>query len=327
VTKNSTEHRLERLQRLESLLLAHAEGLTQAEIARHLGVHRSTVMRDLAQANLPVTENERRLWIDRSSYLVHVRFTLHEALAVHLAARLLASRMDRQNPHAAAALRKLGLSMDHLAPRISSHLTLSADVMEDQSHQRQDPVYLDVLEKLTLAWAELRKAEIWHRKPEGTISTSILSPYFIEPNAIGQSTYVIGWREPPGALRTFKVERIERVTLLQEKYEIPAEFDPRRLLEDAWGIWFTEQEPVEVVLQFAPRVTHRVGETRWHRSEQVTQLDDGSLLWRAWVAEPREMLPWIRGWGADVEVVEPESLRKVILDDVMASARLYGCIG
>ena len=28
----------------------------------------------------------------------------------------------------------------------------------------------------------------------------IFSPYYIEPNAIGQSTYVIGFREPPKAL-------------------------------------------------------------------------------------------------------------------------------
>jgi CRISPR-associated endonuclease/helicase Cas3 len=40
---------------------------------------------------------------------------LNEALALHLATRLLAPRMDRQNPHAAAALRKLGISLERLA--------------------------------------------------------------------------------------------------------------------------------------------------------------------------------------------------------------------
>jgi CRISPR-associated endonuclease/helicase Cas3 len=54
---------------------------------------------------------------------------------------------------------------------------------------------------------------------------------------------------------------------------------------------------VGVVLKFHPRVAHRVRETRWHRSEQVEEQPDGSLLWRARVAEVQEMLPWIRGWG------------------------------
>ena len=96
--------------------------------------------------------------IDRSMYLVNVSFSLHEAMAVHLASRLLATRMDRQNPHAASALRKLGIALEKLAPRISNHVKQSADVM-DETDQRQDPVYLQSLEKLTLAWAEQHKVQ------------------------------------------------------------------------------------------------------------------------------------------------------------------------
>lgn len=52
---------MERLQHMEGLLLAHTEGLTQAEIARQLGVHRSTVMRDLAVCPFPLVEEGRLL--------------------------------------------------------------------------------------------------------------------------------------------------------------------------------------------------------------------------------------------------------------------------
>ena len=141
---------------------------------------------------------------------------------------------------------------------------------------------------------------------------SEFAPYFIEPYAVGQTTHVIGWREPPGAVRTFKVERIQRIELTARSYAIPDDFDPRELLAEAWGIWYTEAEPVEVVLRFHPRVAGRVRETRWHRSEQIEEQADGSLLWRARVAELQEMLPWVRGWGADVEVVEPEELRDTL---------------
>jgi len=141
---------------------------------------------------------------------------------------------------------------------------------------------------------------------------SEFAPYFIEPYAVGQTTHVIGWREPPGAVRTFKVERIQRIELTARSYAIPGDFDPRELLAEAWGIWYTEAEPVEVVLRFHPRVAGRVRETRWHRSEQIEEQPDGSLVWRARVAEPQEMLPWVRGWGADVEVVEPEELRDTL---------------
>ncbi len=68
-----------------------------------------------------------------------------------------------------------------------------------------------------------------------------------------------------------------------------------------------------MVLKFHHDVAQRVKETRWHRSEKSPEeLSDGSVIWRAWVAEPQEMLPWIRGWGADVEVLEPKELRKAL---------------
>ena len=314
----------ERLLQIEALLLEYPDGLSQAEIARRVGVNRSTIYRylpDLGRFCVYETD-DGRLAIDRDHYLMNVRLTLHESMAVHLAARLMATRTDKQNPHAAGALRKLGLALEKLAPRVAEHLKASAGVMEDQA-QRHDPVYLEVLEKLTRAWSDSRVAHLWHRMADGRVFDYDFAPYFIEPYAVGQTTHVIGWREPPGALRTFKLERIQRIELTGQTYSIPEDFDPREKLADAWGIWYTEAEPVEVVLRFHPRVAHRVRETQWHRSEQVEEQPDGSLLWRAWVAEPQEMVPWIRGWGADVEVLEPEPLREALVNETRKLAAMY----
>ena len=315
----------ERLLQIEALLLAHPEGLTQAEIARRVGVNRSTIYRCLPDLDhFAVYEtDDGRLAIDRDQYLTRVRLTLHEATALHLAARLMATRTDKHNPHAASALRKLGLGLERLAPTVSRHLVASADVMDGEG-RRRDPAYLEVLETLTRAWSDGRVAHVWHQMPDGQVYDYDFAPYFIEPYAVGQTTHVIGWREPPGAVRTFKLERIRRVELTGTPYDIPGDFDPRQVLADAWGIWYTEEEPVEVVLRFSPRVANRVRETQWHRSETVEQQPDGGLLWRARVAEPQEMLPWIRGWGADVEVVGPEEVRAKVAGEARTMAEAYG---
>ena len=322
---NPSETKAGRLLQIEALLLAHPEGMTQAELARRLGVNRSTIGRYVTDLPKHLYIDEANRWvIDREAYLVNVRFSLHEAMAVHLAARLLATRMDRQNPHAAAALRKLGVALERIAPHISAHLCQSADRMDDPESQMSDPKFLGVLEKLTLAWAEGRKVHLWHRHERGQVDEYRFSPYFIEPYAVGQSVHAIGWREPPGALRTFKVERIERAEIVREDYTIPADFDVRRLLGEAWGIWYTENEPVEVRLRFSPAAARRVMESRWHPGENKKIEPDGSLLWRAKVAAPIEMLPWVRGWGADVEVLGPESLRQALVREARKMARLYG---
>lgn len=321
------ETKAARLLLIEDLLLAHPAGLSQAEIARQLGVNRSTINRYLPDlpVHIYIDDMDGCRWkIDRQAYLVNVRFNLNEAMAVHLATRLLATRMDRQNPHAASALHKLGLSLQSLAPLISRYIAQSADKM-DSAEQKHDPVYLQALEKLTLAWAEGKKVQVWHRSDKDLeIKIYVFSPYYIEPYALGQSTYVFGLREPPGEIRTFKIERIERVEILRETYSIPEDFDPFEILSDAWGIWFTEDEPEQVTLLFHQRATHRVGETRWHRSEQVELQEDGRLLWRALIAEPREMMPWVRGWGADVEVIEPQWMREEIISEIVKLRTLYG---
>ena len=68
-----------------------------------------------------------------------------------------------------------------------------------------------------------------------------------------------------------KIERIRSAEITRDSYTIPADFDPRKLLRDAWGIWYTEKEPVEVVLRFHPDVAMRVKESRWHHSQQIEE--------------------------------------------------------
>ncbi|MGA9351858.1 MAG: WYL domain-containing protein [Anaerolineae bacterium] len=317
-------NKAERLLQLEQLLLAFPEGLHKAEIARRLGIHRSTAGRYIEELSLhiPIWQDDNLFGINRDNYLTHVRLTIHESMALHLAARLMATRTDKHNPHAASAMRKLGYALRRIAPLVSRHLLASAEVMDDQA-RRHDPVYLEVLETLTRAWSQGRMVRLWHRHESGRVYDYEFAPYFIEPYAIGRTTHVIGWREPPGAIRTFKLERIQRIELTTRPYEIPVDFDPREQLADAWSIWFTEGEPVEVVLKFHPRVTNRVRETCWHRSEQVEEQPDGSLIWRAQVAEVQEMVPWIRGWGADVEVVEPKKLRDRMTGEARRLAEAY----
>ena len=95
------------------------------------------------------------------------------------------------------------------------------------------------------------------------------------------------------------------------------------MLENAWGIWYSDAEPVDVVLRFSAHVAHRVRETVWHASQELIDLPSGELVWSAHISEPREMFPWIRGWGADVEVLAPAELRQRIAEETRAMAELY----
>ncbi|MGQ0604209.1 MAG: helix-turn-helix transcriptional regulator, partial [Anaerolineales bacterium] len=210
------DKKIDRLAQLKHLLLEHSEGLTKAEIARRLDVHRSTAgeyIDDLTVQGVPIYETTPdRYAIDRDRYKIDVQFTQHESMALHLAARLFATRTDKHNSHAASALRKLGIALEGLAPLISNHLKLSADVLDDAS-RRRDPVFMQVLETLTRAWSLGRKVHLTHQMEDGKVFDYDFAPYFIEPYAVGRTVHVIGLREPPGKVMTFKVERLRTITL------------------------------------------------------------------------------------------------------------------
>jgi len=279
-------------------------------------VNRSTIHRYLVglSTHIYIDDNDgNRLKIDRSAYLVNVRFTLHEAMAIHLATRLLAISIPDHNPHAASALRKLSISIKRLAPTISGHMGATADQM-DADERNYGRRVTEILQLLTLAWADCRKVKIHHlHGGDNAVYEYTLCPYFIEPYSAGNSVQVIGLSQSlkgQPKLRTFKLERIDRVELLNERYLIPKEFNPQALLQDAWGIWYTNEPPERVLLKFSPQVAARVRMTHWHPSQQLYENPDGSIIWEGWIAEPREMEPWIRGWGSDCEVLAPTELRE-----------------
>ena len=318
-----------RILQIEALLLAYPEGLKATGIADRLGVNRSTIGRDLKDVpkHIYVDDLDDDKWkIDWDTYMVNIRLSLHEAMAVHLATRLLAKWSNRRNHHAGAALRKLGISLKSLAPFVSDHLLASAEVMDDEA-QYYDPVYLKVLEVLTRAWSKKRMVNIKHKNEKtGKVTDYKFAPYFIEPYSLGRTTHVIGCIYPQEKRLTFKLERIRDIEPLDdEAYTIPDDFNPRELLAQAWSIWYTEDEPELVQLKFSanPQIVSRVKETRWQSGETIRELPDGSLLWQAPIAEPREMLPWIRGWGADVEVVGPEWLREALAQNARDLGKIY----
>jgi len=320
-----------RMLQVERFLLAQREPIPQAEIARVCGVNRSTINRmlaDLDELGVPITQDDKgSIGINREAYLTNIRLTLDESMAIFLAARLLARYSDKPNPHTVQALLKLGLALEQgIAPQIGKHITRTSEVLRER-HAAIQQSYLRTVETLTKAWSMNYKVRLVYRSLRGKRPFEhIFAPYFLEPSAIGYGTYAIGMAEPLGKIRTRKVERIESVTLTGEPFEIPPDFDPTRLLAGAWGIWFDEEDqPTPVILRFSQSVARRVRESKWHPSERVDEDEKtGDLIWRAEIDEWQEIVPWVRQWGADVEVLEPKELRETLMGEAKALAERYG---
>jgi len=297
-----------RLARMQHLLYVHPHGITSGELARLSGVCQRTVQRDLrtleAEFGIPLTQDKRRYGILAGYKLAPVGFTLFEAAALFLVARLVLHQTDEFNPHMLEAITKIAAV---LPPSISSRFPSSIQGLTDKPIREG---YAEIFERVALAWSSNRKLRVhYYSYRSGDVKEWVLSPYLVETTGTGYSNYVIGnaEREGKSGIRTFKLSRIAEAELLQDTFADPEGIDLDQWLHSAWGVMWGDE--VEVKLRFSAAVTRRVKESTWHSSQVIEDLPDGGCLVTVRVGSTMEITPWIRGWGPDVEVLEPEEFR------------------
>jgi CRISPR-associated endonuclease/helicase Cas3 len=313
--------RAERLLEMERLYVDR--GWSDAEMAARLGVHRSTAYRDraLLETQVPFVELRRGRWkIDRKRYLSQVRLNVHEALALYLAARRMSRHTRISQPHVASALQKLSRA---LRQPMTQRLVEAATAILEQS---ADPQRVRVSEVVAEAWVGQHRVRITYQSMRRAEPIEyVVDPYLIEPALWSDAAYVIAYSHHHARITTFKLERIHDAWPTGEPFSIPHDFDQDELLRHAWGIWYAADQPVTVSLRFAPGVAaRRVQESIWHPSQSISDDADGGCVWTAQVAEWQEMLPWVRGWGAAVEVLEPAELRQAVAQNARLLGGIYG---
>ncbi len=307
-----------RLRQLEELLLLSPGGQSAAELAAQFRVNRRTVYRDidfLSAQGVPLWQQEGLFGLNRTRYLATVRLTYQEAIALVLAGLLLARTLDERNPHVIDALRRLATTLPDIP---GAQLKRAAGRVEGY---RYNSAQVAVLETIAEGWGSGRKVNIAYRSPRsGELRQHVIAPYALEPTASG--IYIICHDDWAGDIRTFKLARLESASLLDEAYSIPPDFDPEEHLAGSWGIMSGEGVS-EVILRFNAAARPFVAERQWHPSQQIQAAPDGGCLLQVQVSEPLEMLPWIRSWGAQVEVIAPEWLRDRIAGDLQQAAEQY----
>jgi predicted DNA-binding transcriptional regulator YafY len=318
------DSRLERLEQIELKLAQRPVGWTISELASEFCMHRATIHRDillLKSMGAKIDRRGLRYILDKRGLLHAVKVSTDELLAIYLAVRLLSRHSDEHNPHVVTALEKLAAALQEKSPLIARHIKQAAIAV----HARQPRLeYVRALEILTQGWAEGRKVRLrYHSYTKNETTERTFAPYFIEPSGIGYSTYVIGHDDLRGTTRTFKVERVYDAEISEQTFAIPAGFDPQHMLASAWGVIWRDETEVTVVLRFAPSVVRRVKESTWHHSQKTDDLPDGSCLFTVKIGSTREMLPWVRGWGAAVEVLEPVEFRQEMIAEVRQMMHLY----
>jgi len=319
--------KIERWHRLERILGRSPKGVNISDLVAELGVHRSTIYRDieqLSQSGVPIWEERGKVGILIDEYFQPLCLSIYESLSVFIALRLLIRATNEYNPHVKSTLEKIA---DIVPVPISEHID---DCVSFLNKAPNNPLYIHNLELLMWAWLHKHRIKMWYQSTwTQVVKERLFDVYFIEPIETWNTNYVIGWDHLHNEMRVFKIKRIHKIEVLDETYSIQAKFNSFAHWGNTWGFVFIEKDTdIQVRLKFSPRAAFLVRETIWHQSQQIEDLDDGGCIFTVKLdADLFKVVygikSWILSWGRDVEVLEPESLRISIFQEIEAARSNY----
>jgi predicted DNA-binding transcriptional regulator YafY len=191
----------------------------------------------------------------------------------------------------------------------------------------------------------LIEPHIWAVIAEALQQSKLLSLAYLKPGA-GKATkreiepyhlvsfqgewYVIGFCRTRKMVLTFAISRIRSAALGSQTFSIPEDFDFQEISRKRFGI-FSGEKPFEVTIIFDKKNAPYVKEREWHPSQKMKSRQDGSLQLTLTTSHFLEIKKWILSWGRGAQVLEPDTLRSEIINELAEMSRLYqsldNCVG
>ena len=303
--------------------LANApDGLSRAEIAAKYRISASAAhkyIRLIEDMGVPLYTDGQKYHV-AEDYFVNLKLTSEEGEFLFLALERALTAHSSQSQIVRTLIFKL-------ARKLHPHL---AGELQDRFRQQQGNLEAARI-FTTLVQAKKRRREVWvdyHPLNRSDSSRWRIRPFRFVSNPLSDGFYVLcdGSRDGADYISlSLKFDRIQDVRLCDEKFEIVDLARFQSHFGRAWGVWSSGRgEPTTVVLRFERRHYDRLLESAWHPTQRITADADGDVRYSVDVAEPDEMVPWIRSWGSGVVVEEPEELRRRIVRSLKRQVQHYG---
>lgn len=309
------------------LLGARHYGATIKEMAQEMGVHEKTIRRDLAMfelAGFPLQEtvgtHGRKSWCLASNSHPALAFTFDEAIALYLSRRFLEPLAGTVFWEAAGrAFRKIRAT---LGPDALAYIErFGAMFYRTRFGESDYSKKANLIDELLMAIEDRRAVFITYQSLQATEPVT----YDIHPLGFAshrESLYLVGWSNKDDEIRHWKVDRIDKLELTTFPFERPDDFDLEEHLATSFGIFHGDGD-IHVRVRFSPTVARYVEESTWHASQKLSPEKDGSLLAEFSLGDTEEIKRWLLSFGRHAEVIEPEELRREMVEELTAAISVY----
>jgi predicted DNA-binding transcriptional regulator YafY len=176
--------------------------------------------------------------------------------------------------------------------------------------------------------AQLLDATLNHRRAVmryHSFSSNREKDYRIEPYRLVFAQggfYVVAYVPEYKELRTFAVERIQSLSITEERFE-PIDL-PADAFANSLGVNQGTPERIEIV--FEPRLARYVKERVWHSSQRIEETPDGALMMTLDVCNDFALRSWILGFGPLARVISPRELVRQIQEEADQTRLQYAAI-
>jgi predicted DNA-binding transcriptional regulator YafY len=133
--------------------------------------------------------------------------------------------------------------------------------------------------------------------------------------------YVIGYCELREEIRDFKLSRVKQYRCLNDKYELNKDFKLKEHVSSN-SIYKTKEEHITIKISYP--LSYVINEYTWVNEQNITFNDlDDSIIFEGKVNISPEIVQWVLGMGSAVHIIEPESLREQIKEEVIKLSNIY----
>ena len=315
---------------LRAIEQARLAGVTIDELATECGVTTRTIRRDLQaleEAGFPLYDDRsqadgRTRWaINGQAFRsVAAGLTLSELCALYFSRTLLEALSGTPfRDDLESAFEKLSAG---LAPHMKQFLDALPRVLAskpDPMRKREDPRQQRLAARLLEATLHLRQASItYHSQSSERTKQYLVHPYRLAHAQGG--LYVLAYVPEYQQIRTFALERIQDVSLLEERFT-PIEELSDEAFPHSLGVFSGPPEHVEIA--FEPAVAEYVGSRTWHQSQQAERTAEGGLRMTLDVCLDRSLQSWILSFGPAARVISPPHLAKTIAAQIRTASERY----
>jgi predicted DNA-binding transcriptional regulator YafY len=309
-----------RLLELIRLLAATAEGLTLDEIAGALSVGRRTAerLRDAARDLFPQMEEiddppTRRFRIPAGLDGIFQSPDADELAALRGAADVLAASGAAVRAQALRVLeQKIMASVRasarrRIAPDLEALVQAETIAVHAGPRPFEDAAVLAATREAIKSLRTLTFIYDGGREPGRTREVTPCGILF------GRSNYLVA-AEGAGEPRSWRFDRMREVTIGERPGAPQPDFSLPDYADESFGIYHGAQE--DVVLRIAPERAAEALAWRFHNRQTVTALPDGSVQVCFRAGGMLELAWHLFTWSDAVEIVAPESLREVMVDEL-----------